>query len=96
MFSFALCVWLLFYLSTTTAVTLGDCSNILKSINYSSSREVGVIVGALVCVNTLFRTQEPVHKSWGITSPQAPTSPVQAGQEDSDFFVAHFLVPNSK
>lgn len=44
-------------------------------------------VGTLICVNSLFRNR---------TSPQAPTSPVQAGQEDSDLSVAHFLVPNSK
>lgn len=85
MFYFALCTGLLLYLFTTTAVTLGDCSNILKSIRYSCLREVWLQVPWSVWIPCAGHMNLCTHPS-----------PVQAGQEDSDLSVAHFLVPNSK
>lgn len=59
--------------------------------------------GAISHVDTPFRPQEPMHKRQSVEykcllrhMSSCPTSPAQAGQEDSDLSVARFLIRNSK
>ena len=90
------------YPHTASAVTPGDCSNVLKHVRYSCYREVPPQVPSAVWIShsghknpctglSLLNTN--IHY---ITCPHAPTSPVQAGQQDSDLSVACFLACSSK